>query len=41
MAESDPLKRVDLLEAMFSELTHELIVTSYDDDRIRRSYLGY
>ncbi|HYX31315.1 MAG TPA: alpha/beta fold hydrolase [Pyrinomonadaceae bacterium] len=33
--ESDPLKRVDLGEATFSDLTDELIATAYVDDRTR------
>lgn len=33
--ESDPLKRVDFGNAAFSELTDEMILTSYDDDRER------
>lgn len=33
--ESDPLKRVDLGSPIFSELTDELIGTSYEDDRTR------
>ncbi|HEX8639508.1 MAG TPA: S9 family peptidase, partial [Pyrinomonadaceae bacterium] len=33
--ESDPLKKVDFDAASFSELTDELIATTYEDDRIR------
>ncbi|HSK09182.1 MAG TPA: S9 family peptidase [Vicinamibacterales bacterium] len=33
--EADPLKRVDLADASFSEVTDELIATAYLDDRIR------
>jgi dipeptidyl aminopeptidase/acylaminoacyl peptidase len=36
--ESDPLKRVDLEEAEFSEATDELVATSYMDDHIRRYF---
>ena len=35
--ESDPLKRVDLSDMSFSEVTDELIETTYEDDR-RRIY---
>ena len=35
LVESDPLKRVDFGNATFSELTDELIATSYNDDRNR------
>ncbi len=34
--ESDPLKKVDFGSAVFSELTGELIVTSYNDEKTRR-----
>ncbi len=33
--ESDPLKRVDLSDISFSELTDELIATTYEDERQR------
>ena len=33
--ESDPLGRVDFGNAMISDLTHEIIATSYEDDRER------
>ena len=33
--ESDPEKRVDFGDAVFSDLTDELIATSYEDDRTR------
>ncbi len=33
--ESDPLQRVDFGSAVFSEVTDELAVTSYRDDRVR------
>jgi dipeptidyl aminopeptidase/acylaminoacyl peptidase len=36
--ESDPLKRVDLGGARFSELTDELALTVYSDDRNRRYF---
>jgi dipeptidyl aminopeptidase/acylaminoacyl peptidase len=35
LVESDPLKRVDFGNASFSELTDEMISTSYDDERER------
>ncbi len=35
LVESDPLKRVDFGNASFSEVTDELISTSYNDDRNR------
>ena len=35
IVESDPLHRVDLGDARFSELTGELIATTYEDDRTR------
>src|SRR5258708_33121826 len=38
MVESDPLKRVDFGSAMFSEVTDELVLTTYDDERIRRYF---
>ena len=33
--ESDPMKRVDLTNALFSEVTHELMLTAYLDDKDR------
>ncbi len=36
LVETDPLKHVDFGGAVFSEVTDELIVTSYNDERIRR-----
>ena len=38
MVESDPLKRVDLAAARFSEVTDELVLTLYEDDHIRRYF---
>jgi len=38
LVESDPLRRVDLLSAVFSEATDELVFTGYLDDRARRWY---
>ena len=35
LVESDPLKRVDFGGANFSEVTDDLIVTSYDDEKTR------
>jgi len=35
LVESDPLNRVDLDSPMFSELSDELIATTYDDERVR------
>ncbi len=35
MVESDPKNRVDFGDAMFSEVSDELVATTYDDDRIR------
>jgi len=35
LVESDPLNRVDFGDAVFSDLTDELILTSYDDERER------
>ncbi len=34
--ESDPLNRVDFGSAIFSEVSDELILTTYNDDRVRR-----
>jgi len=36
--ESDPLKRADLEDAVFSEATDELVATGYMDDRMRRYF---
>ena len=36
--ESDPLKRVDLLGAYFSEVTDELVMTAYMEDHQRRYF---
>ena len=36
--ESDPLKRVDLGGALFSEVTDELMMTSYTDEKTRRYF---
>lgn len=33
--ESDPLKRVDFGGAFFSDLSHELVLTQYEDDKTR------
>ncbi len=38
MVESDPLKKVDFGNAVFSEATDELVMTTYDDAKIRRYY---
>jgi dipeptidyl aminopeptidase/acylaminoacyl peptidase len=38
MVESDPLKRVDFGQAVFSEATDELVLTTYDDDKVRRYF---
>ncbi|HXT62098.1 MAG TPA: alpha/beta fold hydrolase [Pyrinomonadaceae bacterium] len=35
IVESDPLNRVDFGDALFSEVTDDLILTSYDDERER------
>ena len=35
LVESDPVKRVDFGNAIFSEATDELVGTSYEDERIR------
>lgn len=35
LVEADPLNRVDLGGANFSEVSNELIATTYDDDRVR------
>jgi dipeptidyl aminopeptidase/acylaminoacyl peptidase len=36
--ESDPLKRVDFGSAVFSEVTGDLVATSYQDERTRRYF---
>lgn len=36
LVESDPMKRVDFGSAAFSDRTDEMVMTSYEDDRIRR-----
>jgi len=36
MVESDPQKRVDFSGALFSDLTGDLLNTTYNDDRVRR-----
>ena len=38
VVESDPLKRVDLGAAVFSEANDELVATTYVDDRVRRYF---
>lgn len=38
LVEQDPLKRVDLEDAAFSDVTHQLQLTSYYDDRLRRYF---
>ncbi len=38
LVESDPLKKVDFGDAMFSEATDELVMTTYVDAKIRRYY---
>ena len=38
VVESDPLKRVDFGSAVFSEVTDELIMTTYVDERTRRYF---
>jgi len=38
MVESDPLKRVDFGNAVFSEVTDELLMTTYLDDRERQYF---
>ena len=35
IVESDPLKRVDIGDATFSEVTDDLVATAYIDDRVR------
>ncbi|MDQ3712822.1 MAG: S9 family peptidase [Acidobacteriota bacterium] len=36
VVEIDPMNRVDFGNALFSELTDELILTTYNDDKVRR-----
>ncbi len=36
--ESDPLKHVDFGDAVFSEATDELVMTAYQEDRVRRYF---
>ena len=36
--ESDPLGKVDLDNVNFSDVTHEIIATTYEDDRVRISW---
>jgi dipeptidyl aminopeptidase/acylaminoacyl peptidase len=38
LVEQDPLKRVDLEDAAFSDVTRQLQFTSYYDDRLRRYF---
>jgi dienelactone hydrolase len=38
MVESDPLKKVDFGDAVFSEASDELAITTYDDDHVRRYF---
>jgi dipeptidyl aminopeptidase/acylaminoacyl peptidase len=38
LVESDPLKKVDFGDAVFSEATDELVMTTYVDAKIRRYY---
>lgn len=38
LVESDPLKKVDFGNAVFSEATDELVMTTYDDARVRRYF---
>lgn len=38
LVESDPLKKVDFGGALFSEVTDQLVITSYEDDRERRYF---
>ncbi|MBL8232304.1 MAG: prolyl oligopeptidase family serine peptidase [Bryobacterales bacterium] len=35
VVESDPLKRVDFASALFSDVTDELVLTAYMDDKVR------
>jgi dipeptidyl aminopeptidase/acylaminoacyl peptidase len=38
VVEADPLKRVDFGQAVFSELTDQLVMTTYVDDKTRRYF---
>ena len=38
LVESDPLRRVDFGAALFSEVTDELVMTNYRDDKVRRYF---
>ena len=38
--ESDPMQRVDLSDAQFSDLNDELLLTSYEDDSVERYGTG-
>ncbi len=38
LVESDPLNKVDFGGALFSEVTDQLVITSYEDDRERRYF---
>jgi len=38
MVESDPLKKVDFTGAIFSEVTDEVALTQYQDDKLRRYF---
>ena len=38
LVESDPQNRVDFTGALFSDVTEELVMTSYNDDRVRRHW---
>jgi dipeptidyl aminopeptidase/acylaminoacyl peptidase len=38
LVESDPQKKVDLGGALFSEVTQDLMLTTYQDDRVRRYF---
>ena len=38
IVESDPLKKVDFGNAIFSEVTDELVATTYTDDQFQRRY---
>ena len=38
MVESDPLHKVDFGNAVFSDATDELVMTTYDDAKVRRYY---
>ncbi|HEU4747574.1 MAG TPA: S9 family peptidase, partial [Gemmatimonadaceae bacterium] len=38
VVESDPMRRVDLSRALFSDVTDELIATAYEDERTRYNF---